>query len=59
MASPPSFKIFPGIPSGPTNFLFPIAGNRFLIMLILTANGLPESFDSISVLLPSELNADA
>jgi hypothetical protein len=45
MASPLSFEIFPGIPSGPTDFLFPIADNRFLIVLILTVNGLLESVD--------------
>jgi hypothetical protein len=41
MASPPNFKISPGMPSGPTDFLFPIVDNRFLIMLILTMKEFP------------------
>jgi hypothetical protein len=45
MVSAPSFKIFTGIPFGPTDFLFPIADNRFIIMLILTVNGFSESVD--------------
>jgi len=44
MASPPDFKISPGMPSGPgmppgpTDFFLPIADNRFLIMLILSSS---------------------
>ena len=34
VASPPNFKISPGMPSGPTDFFLPIVDNRFLIMLI-------------------------
>ena len=45
MDSPPNFKISPGMPSGPTDLLFPIADNRFLIMLILMVKGLPDSVD--------------
>jgi len=45
MASPPNFKIFPGMPSGPTDFFFLIADNCFLIMLILMVKGLPDSVD--------------
>jgi hypothetical protein len=47
MVSPPKFKICPGMPSGPTDFFFPSADNRFLMMLILTLKGLPESVDGI------------
>ena len=43
MASPPKFKISPGMPSGPTDFFLPTADNRFLIMLILMVKGLPDS----------------
>jgi hypothetical protein len=43
MAFPPNFKICPGMPSGPTDFFFPIADNRFLMMLVLTMKGLSES----------------
>jgi hypothetical protein len=35
MAFPPNFKIFPGMPSDPTDFFLPIVYNLFLIMLIL------------------------
>jgi hypothetical protein len=45
MASPPNFKICPGMLSGPTDFFLPIADSRFLTMLILTVKGLPESVD--------------
>jgi hypothetical protein len=47
MASPPNFKICPGMPSGSTDFFFPIADNRFLMMLMLTVKGLPESVDGM------------
>jgi hypothetical protein len=47
MAFPRNFKICPGMPSGPTDFFFPIADSRFLIMLMLTVKGLPESVDGI------------
>ena len=59
MASPPNFKISPGIPSGPTDFFLPIADNSFLILLILMVNGLPDSSDGICGLLLSRLNRDA
>jgi len=42
MASPPNFKISPGIPFGPTQFFLPVVDNCFLIMLILTVMGLPD-----------------
>ena len=45
MASSLDFKIFPGMPSGSTNFFLPIADNHFLIMLILMVKGLPDSVD--------------
>jgi len=45
MASLPNFKISPGMPSGPTDFFFPVAVNGFLIMLILMVKGLPDSVD--------------
>jgi hypothetical protein len=41
MASPLNFKIFPGMPSGPTDLFLPIADSRFLKMLILMVNGFP------------------
>jgi hypothetical protein len=58
MASPPNFKIFPGIPSGPTDFFPPVAANRFLIMLVLTVKGLAESVDWIIGFFRSQLNTD-
>jgi len=39
IASPPNFKISPGMPTGPTDFFLAIADNRFLIMLILMVKG--------------------
>jgi len=39
MASPPNFKISPGMSSGPTDFFFPIAHNCFLILLIKFVEG--------------------
>ena len=36
MASPPNFKISPGMPSGQTDIFLLIVDNRFLIMLMLT-----------------------
>jgi len=45
MASPPNFKISPGMPSGPTDFLLPVDDKRFLIMLILTVKGFPGCVD--------------
>jgi hypothetical protein len=39
MASPPIFCISPGMPTVPTDLFFPIAANRFLIMLILVVKG--------------------
>jgi hypothetical protein len=47
MASPRNFKNCPGMPSGPTDFFFPIADKGFLMMLMLTVKGLPESVDGI------------
>jgi hypothetical protein len=44
MASPPNFKISPGISSGPTDFSLLVAENHFLIMLILMVKGLPDCF---------------
>jgi len=45
MDSTPNFKISSGMPSGPTDFFFPIADTRFLIMLIPMAKGLPDFVD--------------
>ena len=45
MASPPNFKISPGMPSGPTDFFLPIADNLFLTRLVLMLKGLPDSGD--------------
>jgi hypothetical protein len=36
MASPPSFRISPEMPSGPTDLFLPIAANLFLIISVLT-----------------------
>jgi len=38
MASPPNFKISPGMPTGLTDFFLPITDNRSLIMLILSSS---------------------
>jgi len=35
MASPPSFRISPEIPSGPTDLFFPIAPTLFIMILTL------------------------
>jgi hypothetical protein len=59
MASPPNFRISPGIPSGSTNFFFPIADGRFLIMLILLVKGLQDTVNCICGLFPLQLNTDA
>jgi len=45
MASPPNFKISPGMPSDPMDFFLPIADNRFLVILILIMTGLPDFVD--------------
>jgi len=45
MASTPNFKISPKMPSLPTDFFFPVANNRFLIMLILMVKGLANYID--------------
>ena len=45
MASPPNSKISPEMSNVPTDFFFPIADNRFLIMLILMVKGLANSID--------------
>jgi hypothetical protein len=58
MASPPNFSITRGTPSGPIDFFLAIAANRFLSMLMLKVNGLPESAVRISVILRPELNID-
>jgi len=51
MASTPKFKISPEIPSGTMDFFIPIADIRFLVLLILMVNGLPDSFVGICWLL--------
>jgi hypothetical protein len=38
MASPPNFKISPGMPYVSMDFFLPIADNRFLIVLILISS---------------------
>ena len=43
MASLPTFKISPGMPSGLMDFFFPFADNRFLLMLILVVKDLRDS----------------
>jgi len=59
MASPPNFKISPGLQSGPTDIFLPTADNRFLIMLIQMVKGLPHSVDLICELLRFQLNRGA
>ena len=59
MASQPNFKISTGMSFGPTDFFLPVADNRFLIMVILMVNGLPDCFDLIYGLILSQLNRDA
>jgi hypothetical protein len=51
MASTPKFKISAEIPSGTMDFFIPIADIRFLVLLILMVNGLPDSFVGICWLL--------
>ena len=45
MVTPANIKLSPGMSSGTTDFLIPIADNRFLIMLILMVKGLPDFVD--------------
>jgi len=45
MASPPNFKISPGMPLDPTDFFLLIADNRFLVMLLQMLKGLPVFVD--------------
>ena len=59
MASPPNFKITPGMTSGPMDFLLPIVHNRFLIMLILIVKGFPDSVEWICGLMRLQLNREA
>ena len=42
MASPPSFKISPEIPSGPIHLFFPITNTLFLIIFVSMVKGLPQ-----------------
>jgi hypothetical protein len=58
-ASPPNFKISPGMPSGPKDFFFPIADKRCLIMLIVMVKGFSDSVYLICGLLCLQLNRDA
>jgi hypothetical protein len=58
MASPPNFKISPGMITGPIEFFFPIADKTFHIMLIVMMNGLPVSDDLICGLLGLQVNRD-
>jgi hypothetical protein len=58
MPSPPDFKISSGMPSGPTDFFFPIADKHLLVMLILMVKGLSDSVDLICGLLRLQLNRD-
>jgi hypothetical protein len=58
MAPKLHFKISPVMPSGPTDFFFPIAYKRLLIMSILMVKGLPNSVDLICGLLHSQQNRD-
>jgi hypothetical protein len=59
MALPPNFKIFSGMPSGPTDFFLPITDNLFLIMEIPMVKGLPDCVDLICRLFLSQLKRDA
>jgi hypothetical protein len=42
MASPPNFRISPGIPSGPTDLFLLIFDNLFLITIVLIIRVSPE-----------------
>jgi len=42
MASPPSFRISPEIPSGPIDLFFPIAATLYLMIFVSMAKGSPE-----------------
>ena len=59
MASPPSFRISPGTPSGPTDLFLRIFVNLFLITLILIIKVLPELADCIFGMLRSQQKMDA
>jgi hypothetical protein len=41
MASPPSFRISPEMPSGPTDLFLPIVAKLFLIILVIIVKGSP------------------
>jgi hypothetical protein len=58
MASPPSFKISPKMPSGTTELLFPIAANIFLIIFVLATKVSPDLACSIWGMLRSQLNTE-
>jgi hypothetical protein len=42
MASSPSFRIYPGMPSDPIDLYFPIAAILFLMILVSVIKGSPE-----------------
>jgi len=56
MASPPSFRISPEIPSGPIDLLFPIAATLFLMIFTSLVKGSPQLAHCICWMLPLLLN---
>jgi len=58
MASPPSFRISPEIPSGSTDLFFPIAPTLLLMILVSMVNNRPELAHCICWVLPSLLNTE-
>jgi len=58
MASPPSFRISPETPSGPTDLFFPIAAILFLMILVSMVKVSLEVLSSIFGILSSLLNTE-
>ena len=58
VASPPSFRISPEIPSGPIDLFFPIAATIFLMVFISMVKGSPELAHCICWMLPKLLNTE-
>jgi len=52
MASPPSFRISPEIPSGPIDLFFSIAPTLFLMILVSMVKSRPELAHCICWVLP-------
>jgi len=58
VASPPSFRISPEIPSGPTDLFFTIVPTLFLMILVSMVKSRPELAHCICWALPSLLNTE-